>query len=86
MRIPVVTRTITVTEVELVCLNVDTGNTEICYMTFSRQPKDDYIMNEARKEFETDNFKVVYISHKNVFTSRYSMYESEFVKNARKID
>nr|DAW58777.1 MAG TPA: hypothetical protein [Caudoviricetes sp.] len=85
MRIPVITRTITTTRVELICLNVESGKTESVFMTFTREPKDDYILNKAKLVYENDNYKVVYIANKVVSTDKYSMYESEFVEKAKKI-
>lgn len=86
MRVPVVTRTITTTQVELICLNVESGRTESVVMTFPREPKDDDILKQAKREYETNNFKVVYIADRACFTAKYSMLEDEFIKNAKKIE
>lgn len=86
MRVPVVSRTLTTTRVELICLNVESGRTESVFMSFPREPTDDYILNQAKREYETNNFKVVYIADRICFTAKYSMSEAEFIQNARKIE
>ena len=86
MRVPVVSRTITTTRVELICLNVESGKTESVFMTFPREPKDDAILKQAKREYETNDFKVVYIADRVRFTAKYSMSEAEFIKNAKKIE
>lgn len=86
MRDPCVTRTMTTTRVELVCLDVVTGKTEPVFMTFPREPKDEYILTKAKLRYDCDDYKVVYIANKIVSTAKYTMSESDFIEKAKRIE
>lgn len=82
MRVPVVSRTIVTTVVNVVTLNVTTKKTDEVKLTFTREPKESAILAMAKDMLETDEVKVVYVKSKEVMTNKYVMPETDFVRLA----
>lgn len=88
-RRPMVTRTITTTEVTMMCVNIETKEVTNATVTLPRTYKDDSAINRfIEKEGITfgDNLKPVTIVSKQEVNSLYGMYEEEFVKVAKKME
>lgn len=86
-RIPQVTRTLTVTEVKALCLDLTTGETLTKEFTLPRTYKNEpTIMKTLRKKHETDTLKIAHIVSYEVSTDLYGQTEEEFVEHGHKLD
>lgn len=82
-RVPMITRTITTTEVNVMCLDVEKGEPINKDVTISRTFKDDEkLLKEVKKIIETDTIKVVHIVDKREVETLYGMPEQEFIDHA----
>lgn len=82
-RVPMVTRTITTTEVNVMCLDVEKGEPINKDVTVSRTFKDDEkLLKEVKKIIETDTIKAVHIVDKKEVETLYGMPEQEFIEHA----
>lgn len=82
-RVPMVTRTITTTEVNVMCLDVENAETFNKRVTVSRTFKDDEkLLKEVKKIVETDTIKAVHIVDKIKVETLYGMPEHEFIEHA----
>lgn len=82
-----VTRTILETEVEVICMDVNTVETQIKTFTLTGlQKNNDYILKQLKKYHETDTFKLVAIQNVHEKESMYGMKEIDFIKVAMKLD
>jgi hypothetical protein len=82
-RVPMVTRTITTTEVTVMCLDVEKGEPINKDVTVSRTFKDDEkLLKEVKKIVETDAIKAVHIVDKREVETLYGMAEQEFIEHA----
>lgn len=78
-----VTRTITRTEVNAMCLDVEKGEPINKDVTLARTFKDDEkLLKEVKKIAETDTIKVVHIVDKIEVEALYGMAEQEFIERA----
>lgn len=87
-RIPMVTRTITTTKVNVMCLDVEKGEPCNIYVTVPRTYKDDEILlKEAKRIIEIENpgVKTVYVVGKDIIETLYGMTEQEFMKYAKEL-
>ena len=85
-RIPMVTRTITVTRVIVMCLDVQLGEPCNISVTVSRTYKDDEALLKVAKpliESENPNLKAVHVVDKEEIETLYGMTEQEFMKYAK---
>ena len=82
-RIPQVTRTITTTKANVMCLDIQTG--EPCNKEFTapRTYKNNEKLLKVLKEIEeTDELKLVHIVDVTIEETLYGMTEAEFIKYA----
>lgn len=87
MRKPMVTRTIENTAVNVLCMDVNTAEPENKEIVMSGTYKDnDKLMKAIRKEYETDDFKIVHIVDTDVRKELYGMDENKFLAEAVKLD
>lgn len=83
-RIPMVTRTIVATKVNVMCLNLQTGEPCNKVVTVPRTYKDDEaLMKKVRPLLETETLKVVHIVDKEEIETLYGMTEQEFIQYAK---
>ena len=83
-RIPMVTRTITTTEVNVMCLNVQTGEPVNQVVTVNRTYKNnEELLKKVKPLIETDTVKVVHIVGTNEIETLYGMTEQEFIQYAK---
>lgn len=83
-RIPMVTRTITSTIFEVMTVDITTGGVSITNFTLSGEYEiSDKTLKELKKDFETDNIKLVHIEKATSDTKLYGMTEHEFIEHAR---
>lgn len=88
MRKPSVTRTINTLNITV--LGMDTVSCEPMTMTFpiyaSEAPKDEAkLFNYIRKMYETDNFKISAITHKELAIKTYAMPLSKYIEEAEEV-
>ena len=76
-----VTRTIMVNLVKVMCVNVPTA--EVVTNTYEIIGKADNILDAVKALAETDEFKVVSVLETETIEKLYGMTESEFVKYGR---
>lgn len=83
-RVPMVTRTVTTTKVNAMC--VDTTKGEVCNVstTLPRTYNDDLkLLKKVKEQLETETLKVVQIVDKLENETLYGMSEQEFINNAK---
>lgn len=82
-RTPMITRTLTATECEVLCVDVEAGDTIIENVTVPRTFKNDEALMKALKPLvETEQIKPVHIQKKTVTETLYGMTESDFIAHA----
>lgn len=82
-RIPMVTRTIITTKVNVMCLDIETG--EPCNMSVvvPRTYKDDEkLLKKVKEVLETETLKPVYIVDKEEIETLYGMTEQNFIEHS----
>lgn len=83
-RIPMVTRTITTTEVNVMCLDVQAGEPFNQVLTVPRTYKNnEELLKKVKPLIETDNVKAVHIVDTNEIETLYGMTEQEFIQYAK---
>ena len=83
-RVPMVTRTITVTEITALCLNIETAEPFSKTVTLSGTFKDEKaMMKAAEKVINSDTEKTVHIVYSEEIETLYGMTEQEFIENAK---
>lgn len=86
-RKPMVTRTITTTKANVLCMDIQSAEPFNKVITLPRSYKDDKIlMKRAREVVETDSIKVVHIVDKEEVETLYGMTEQEFIENGVVLD
>lgn len=79
-----VTRTVTVTVSEVMCLNITNAEVQIVSLELSGSyPDNDSILKALKKVHETDTFKCVAIQEVEEREILYGMKEIDFIKIAR---
>jgi len=82
-RIPMITRTITATVCEVLCCDVEAGDTITEKVSVPRTYKnDEALMKALRPLVETEQIKPVHIISKTVTETLYGMTEAEFMEHA----
>ena len=86
-RTRMITRTINVTTIEAMCVDISTAEVSIKELELTGET---YTQEKALKvlknEYETDTFKVVAIQKMEVHEEMYGLKEIEFLKVAQKLD
>ncbi len=83
-RVPMVTRTIVTTKVNVMCLDVQKGEPFNESVTVPRTYKDDEVLlKKIRPLLETETVKAVHIVDKEEIETLYGMTEQEFIQNAK---
>ena len=83
-RKPMVTRTITSTKVNVLCLNVVSGEPFNTDVTLPRTYKDDKaLMREVSKLIDNDEQKAVHVVYKEEVENLYGMSEQDFITMAQ---
>ena len=83
MRTPMVTRTIKSTVCTFLAMEVDTAEVKNVTLTLPRTYKsDEEILKVAKKQAETENFKIVAVVDKSEQENLYGMTEAKFIENA----
>lgn len=82
-RVPMVTRTITTTKVNCLCLDVESGEPFNKEFSLPRTYKDNQaLITKIREMYDTDNEKVVHIVDKEETKALYGMREDIFILNS----
>ena len=83
-RIPMVTRTITTTKANVLCLDVVAGEPFNKVVILPRTYKDDKsLMKQVAKLIDNDNQKAVHVVDKEEVETLYGLTEQEFINIAR---
>lgn len=87
MRESMVTRTILGTKVTVLAIDTFTCETNnVTYEIGGRHTNDEKLLNKVRKEYDTEDFKIVKIVAVEPFEKRYGMKESDFIAHASVIE
>lgn len=82
-RVPMVTRTIITTKVNVMCLNIETEETCNRSVVVPRTYNDDEkLLKKVKELIETETLKPVHIVDKEEIETLYGMSEQEFIKRA----
>lgn len=82
-RVPMVTRTIITTKVNVMCLDIETGEPCNRYVVVPRTYKDDEkLLKKVKEVLETETLKPVHIVDKEEIETLYGMSEQEFIEHA----
>ena len=83
-----VTRTINVTTIKAVCMDLSDNNAvQIKSLDITgEKPTQDIALKQLKKYYETDTFKVVAIQEMSTVEKLYGMTEVEFLKYAKELD
>lgn len=85
-RVPMVTRTIVTTKVNVMCLDVQVGEPCNKVITVPRTYKDDEaLMKKVRPLLETETLKAVHIVDKQEIETLYGMTEQDFIEHAKQL-
>ena len=78
-----ITRTIKIAGVDV--MTIDTTTAEVAIKSYTTEPQEneEKYLKVLRKEFETDNFKLVKIEEVQIFEELYGMPEKEFMRYAK---
>ena len=83
-RVPMVTRTIITTKVNVMCLDVNAGEPFNKVVTVPRTYKDnEALLKKVKPLIETDSVKAVHIVDTEEIETLYGMTEQEFIQNAK---
>ena len=81
-----VTRTLTTTVVQALCLDIESGDPYTQEIILPRTFRDTaHILKAVRKELEDDKVKVAHISSYKVEEGLYGMTEAKFIRDAEKL-
>lgn len=86
MRESMVTRTVIGTKVT--ALVIDTNACELSNVTYEiggKHTNDEKLLNKVRKDYDTEDLKVVKIVAVEPFEKRYGMKESDFIAHATEL-
>ena len=78
-----ITRTITVSTAEFMCLDTETANVEIVTAELIGKVDNETALKMYKATAETDTFKVVSCQSVNYTEQLYGMTEKEFIKHAK---
>ena len=86
-RTRMVTRTITVTTIEAMCVDTSTAEITIKELELTGETfTEEKALKVLKKEYETDTLKVVAIQKMEVHEEMYGLKEIDFLKVAQKLD
>lgn len=82
-----VTRTINVTNVTAICMDIEKMENKEEVLTITGDlPTDEQLLKKLRKQYETSVYKVVAIKSKDTVEKLFGMPEVEFLKYAKELD
>lgn len=82
-RVPMVTRTITTTKVNVMCVDIEAGEPFNKEVTVPRTYKDnESLLKTVKPIVETERIKAVHIVDKTEIETLYGMTEQEFITHA----
>ena len=86
-RVRMVTRTINVTAIEVMCVDTNTAEVSIKELELTGETfTEEKALKELKKEYETGTFKVVAVQKMEVHEEMYGLKEIDFLKVAQKLD
>ena len=82
-RVPMVTRTITTTKANVMCVDIEAGEPFNMEVTVPRTYKDnEFLLKTVKPIVETERIKAVHIVDKTEIETLYGMTEQEFIMHA----
>ena len=85
-RVPMVTRTIITTKVNVLCLNIATGEPFNQQVDLPRTYKDEaHVLKQVKKVVDNDIVKVVHVTSYEEVETLYGMTEQKFIDTADKL-
>lgn len=84
-RIPMVTRTMKTTIVELLCVDLNTQNSLTIKVRLPRKYKSDKEILKVAPDYVDENIKVVHVLGTEVEPKLYGLSEEEFIKYAHEL-
>lgn len=82
-----ITRTISATKVTFACFDRKKGEGFEWERTFGGEVKDfEKLLRSVRREWETEDFKIVYPVKSEVIQQKYRMTETEFIAHAEAVE
>ena len=86
-RLPMVTRTIKTTKVNVMCLDVTKGESFNQDVVLPRTYTDDTkLLKKVKELLDTDDVKAVHIVKKDEIETMYGMSEQDFINSAKVLD
>lgn len=86
-RIPKISRTITTTVVDALCLDIASQSAqEVTYVLPRTYKNDTVILKKLQKTYDTDDFKVNAVLRTRIETAKYAMSEPDFISHAHIIN
>ena len=83
-RVPMVTRTISTTKVNVMCLDIETGEPCNKSVVVPRTYKDDEkLLKKVKEVLETETLKPVHIVDKEEIETLYGMTEQNFIEHSK---
>lgn len=83
-RVPMVTRTITTTKANVMCLDIETGEPCNILAVVPRTYKDDEtLLKKVKGVLDTETLIPVYVVDKEEIDTLYGMAEQEFIEHAK---
>lgn len=87
MRESMVTRTVLGTKVTVLAMDTNTCEpSNVTYEIGGSHVNDEKLLNKIRKEYDTEDFKIVKILCVEPFEKRYGMKESDFIAHAVELE
>lgn len=87
MRESMVTRTVIGTKVTALVMDTNTYEpSNVTYEIGGQHTNDEKLLNKVRKEYDTEDLKVVKIVAVEPFEKRYGMKESDFIAHATELE
>ena len=87
MRESMVTRTVIGTKVTALVMDTNTYEpSNVTYEIGGQHTNDEKFLNKVRKEYDTEDLKVVKIVAVEPFEKRYGMKESDFIAHATELE
>lgn len=84
-RKPMVTRTIKVTTITVICLDIETSQTFYLPVKVTGTVRESNYLKIAKDQLETETLKCVHIHNVLEETHLYGMEETDFINNAKKL-
>lgn len=81
-----ITRTVTEVTVKVMCVDVETAQVEVKdFILSGNYDNNDIILKTLKKQYETDNYKLIKVEEVNTTEKLYGMTEQQFIELAKEL-